>query len=575
MAAAGLLLAGLLAGGLAADTTISNVATLAYQTADGEHAVQSNAALTTVSSGYAIKGYVRDETGAPVAGARVDASQTTRAAASDVTDASGYYEITGLAAGTYDVYVTASGRPTELLDSITLTAESSVVTLDTRVPPAAPWQPGLYLCAVPFEFENPDPAAVFGSAAGLKLARWTADAAGGSYTYYGQAGSFPGLAPGVGFWLAASDATALALQQAGAPVTEAAPFAIPLSAGWNMVGNPFCGEVEWGAVQVRRGGETVSLETAAHNAWIRPYAWAYDPAAKQYVLLDAAYPGARRILPVWEACWVRALVPCQLLVAPPGSRAADPDLPTRSAPAAPAWSVQLIARAGELCDSFNYMGVEDGGAADSRQNLQSPPPVSPYVDLSFGNGRAAADLATDFKPPVAGRAVWDLMVRSDVPNAQVVLTWPDLSDVPERYRLMLVDQDGSRRQYMRTTSSYVFNTGAQGGERHFQIEVDSTPWARLQVNNIQPIAGRASGLTISYDLSSPAAVDIEVRSLAGQLVKTLARGAATSAGTNLFTWDGTDLSGRMMANGPYLCAISAVTEEGQAVKGMRTIILTR
>jgi hypothetical protein len=31
----------------------------------------------------------------------------------------------------------------------------------------------------------------------------------------------------------------------------------------------------------------------------------------------------------------------------------------------------------------------------------------------------------------------------------------------------------------------------------------------------------------------------------------------------------------MMPNGPYLCSISAVTDEGQAVKGMRTVILTR
>jgi flagellar hook assembly protein FlgD len=87
--------------------------------------------------------------------------------------------------------------------------------------------------------------------------------------------------------------------------------------------------------------------------------------------------------------------------------------------------------------------------------------------------------------------------------------------------------------------------------------------------------GRAAGATVAYDVSSPAAVDIEVRTLAGQSVKVLARGARAAAGTNMITWDGTDSSGRMMANGPYLCAISAVTEEGQAVKGMRTIILKR
>jgi hypothetical protein len=561
-------------GALGAETIVSNTATLAFEVQGGGQLVQSNAADVTIFEGYAIRGRVLDEEGAPVQGARVNATQTTRAVATATTDADGDYALTGLAAGTYDLLVTASGRATELIPGVALGSGSSVATVEARMPETKSWRGGLYLLGVPFQFQNPDPAAVF-SASSFKLARWVPGSAGGGYVYYGQSSAFPGLAPGTGVWLAIGDTADLALLQPGAPASEQAPFVVPLRAGWNMVGNPFCGDIEWSAVQVRRDGQTLSLEAAAQYGWIRPYAWSYDPIAKQYVLLDAAYPGAGKVLPVWQACWVRALMPCELLIAPPGT-SAPAGVIARSVTSSPQWKVQLIARTGELCDSFNYMGVDGAAGATSRANLQSPPPGSPYVDLSFSGSRgAAADLATDFKPPVAGKVTWDFVVRTDVANAQVILTWPDLSDVPDRYRLMLVDQDAQRRQYMRTTSSYVFNTGAQGGERHFQIEVDSSPWARLQVSNVQQIAARASGMTISYDLSSPAAVDVEVRTLAGQLVKTLARGASAAAGTNLISWDGTDSSGRMMANGPYLCAISAVTEEGQAVKGMRTIILTR
>jgi len=561
-------------GALAAESIISNTATVTFQAQDGEHMLQSNPANLTVSQRYAIKGRVLDEAGAPVKSARVDATQATRAAATTTTDANGDYALTGLAAGTYDLLVTATGRATELIPGIALGSSSSVATVETRMPATRSWQAGLYLLAVPFQFQNPDPAAVFGTS-GLKLARWVPDTTGGSYVYYGQSSGFPNLAPGTGVWLAIDDGAELALRQPGAPAGEQSPFVVPLRAGWNMVGNPFCGDIEWGTMQVRRGGQTLSLQAAAQYGWIRPYAWSYDSTARQYVLLDVAYPGADQVLPVWHACWVRALMPCELVIPPPGTTAAA-DVIARSVTSSPQWKVQLIARTGDLCDSFNYMGVDGAAGATSRSNLQSPPSVSPYVDLSFSEGRAAAaDLATDFKPPVAGKVTWDFVVRSDVPNAQVILTWPDLSDVPDRYRLMLVDQDAQRRQYMRTTSSYVFNTGAQAGERRFQIEVDSTPWARLQVSNLQQIAARASGMTISYDLSSPAAVDIEVRTLAGQLVKTLARGASAAAGANLISWDGADSSGRMMSSGPYLCAISAVTDEGQAVKGMRTIILTR
>jgi len=557
----------------AAAVTISNTATLTYVSDSGEQTVQSNPATTEVGQGYAIQGRVIDENGNPVANAKVTAEQTTRAEFWTVTDAQGNYEITGLPAGTYDVSIAAPGCAPVLISSVSLSATSSDVTVSSRLPQQTVWTNGLYMAAMPFTFTNADPAVVFGRSAGLKLARWIPSATGGAYAYYGQ-GGFAGLTPGAGFWVAINDGATLALQQAGAPVSEQSPYAVHLTAGWNMVGNPFCADIDWTASQVRRSGMTLSLEAAAQMGWIRPYAWTYDPLARQYALLDATYSGAAKTLSVWQACWVRALVPCDLLVPPPGGRAATDVV---AATAKPDWTIQLVARVGDLADAFNYMGVTGGaGAADPRLSLQSPPPVSPYVDLSFGDGRAAyADLATSFKPPVTARATWDFVVRTDVPNSQVVLSWPDLSHVPNRYRLTVVDQDANRRQYMRTTSSYVFNTGATPGERHFQVEVDSTPWARLQVNNLQQIASRASGMTISYDVSSTAAVDVDVYTLAGALVKTLTRGASAVAGTNLISWDGTDSAGRMMPSGPYLCAIAAVTEEGQAVKGMRTIILRR
>jgi len=563
-----------LSGVRASAATVSNVATVTYLDTDREYTVQSNAATTDVSSSYAIKGHVLDENGAPVQNASVNATQNTKATSWGVTDATGAFVITGLSPGVYDLVVTAPGRATAIIAGVSAAPESATSTLDVRAPTLEPWQQGLYMLAIPFSFADPSPAAVLGSAA-VKLARWAPDQSGGRYLLYGQDAGFPGLAPGVGIW-AGVDSGQLQLAQAGTPVSEQAPYAIPLKPGWNMVGNPFCADVEWGAAQVRCNGQTVSLETAGQNGWVRPYGWAYDPSARQYVLVDAAYPNARRMLGVWEACWVRALTSCELLVAPPSSKAASPALLARSVTGKPEWSTQLIARAGDLCDSFNYMGVDANAAADPRRSMQSPPPLSQFVDLSFSGGRAAdPDLATDYRLPSAGRIDWGFVVRTDVANRQVALTWPDLSDVPERYRLMLVDLDGQRRQYMRTTSSYVFNSGAEGGTRHFRIEVDPTPWARLQVSNVQQIMGRASGLTISYDVSSQAGVDIEVRTLAGQLVKVLARGGSATAGTNLITWDGADSSGRMMPNGPYLCAISAVTEEGQAVKGMRTVILTR
>ena len=563
-----------------AATTIVNTAVLAYDADDGRRTLESNPVATVVTRAQSITGRVKDELGMPVKSARVDAKQTSRASlvatatsdttfvASAVTDADGAYALDGLAAGTYDIYISAEGLTMGVVPGIAVGPDTPVVTLETRVPAAKSWPQGLYMLALPFGFADADPAAVFGRASGLKLARWAPGQPGG-YVYYARDSGFPPFAPGLGYWLQVGAGDVLTLQQPGTPTDESAPRIVPLHPGWNMVGNPFPATTEWASVQVRANGQTVSLDTAGRNNWVRPYGWSYNPEGREYVLVDASYRGASRALAVWQACWVRAMIACELVIPSPGTQTGAASA-TRSPAPAPEWSLQLVARVGDLRDSFNYLGV----AADSRLSLQSPPQLSPYVDLSFSDGRAA-DLATDFKPPVAGPLAWDFVVRSDLPRAQVELTWPDLSRVPSRYRVTLIDLDAQRRQYMRTTSSYVFNTGDAGGDRHFEIEVDPTPWARLQVGNLQQVVGRASGLTITYDLSSPAVVDIEVRTLAGQLVRVLARGASASAGTNMIGWDGTDSSVRMMPNGPYLCAISAMTEEGQAVKGMRTVILTR
>jgi hypothetical protein len=171
--------------------------------------------------------------------------------------------------------------------------------------------------------------------------------------------------------------------------------------------------------------------------------------------------------------------------------------------------------------------------------------------------------------------VWTFRVKTDLAATPVTVTWPDLSQVPSQYRVTLVDLDANRRQYMRTTTGYLFNPGAKGGDRRFQIEFDPTPWARLQVAGLRQMAQPMQGVAISFNLSADAVVTAQVRTLSGRAVRLLCANQARSAGTQLLNWDGRDASGRMMSAGPYLCEITAVTDEGQSVKGMRTIILAR
>lgn len=80
------------------------------------------------TSGGTLEGTVRDTNGDPVPGARVETTAGPNIGRFAVTDASGFYRITGLAAGSYSVRTTATGF-TALTRQTTLTA-GQTTTLD-------------------------------------------------------------------------------------------------------------------------------------------------------------------------------------------------------------------------------------------------------------------------------------------------------------------------------------------------------------------------------------------------------------------------------------------------------------
>ena len=538
----------------------------------------SDQAQDTLGAGgaSAIKGSVNWAGRASATGVQVaalDSSQTPVASTS--TSSSGSFELSGLAAGTYTVQISGDGMAPQSRGNLAVDGVSSV-TCDFTAVAQPQFASGLQMMTVPLGYANSDPAAVTGITSGLKLAWWSPQML--RYLVYGADAGFPGFAPGRGFWLqTGGGAPSPTLAATGTLAVQTQDVSVPLAPGWNLVGSPFVTSVTWANCRVRRNGQVVDLATAGQSGWIRPYLWGYDPAAGQYTLVHATYPDAQRMLEPWQGYWIRALVACDLLVSPATTVAAAPTRAAEFKPSANNWRVRLVASAGSKSDGFNVLGVApDAAANDPTYRLAAPPPASQSVDLSFVRDLGASEaLATDVRAPAPGKMVWTMRVKTDLAPTPVTLSWPDLSQVPGQYRVTLVDLDAHRRQYMRTTTAYVFNAGAGGGERRFQIEFDPTPWARLQVAGMRQMAPPPQGVALSYTLSADAAVTIQVRALSGRVVRLLCANETRTAGAQLFTWDGRDASGRMMPAGPYLCEISAVTDEGQAVKGMRTVLLAR
>lgn len=179
----------------------------------------------------------------------------------------------------------------------------------------------------------------------------------------------------------------------------------------------------------------------------------------------------------------------------------------------------------------------------------------------------------DVRRNVADKEEWHLVLRSGQPNVEVTLRWNDLGKAPRPLRFRLIDETTGARRYMRTTSGCTFRTGAAGEERAFRIELDATPAAGKLLNHLSVLNNGAVGAHFSFVLSQPAAINAPIITPTGKVAGVIARGIEGQQGLNALTWNGKAASGAAMPRGTYIIELTAVTEEGQEMRDVRTFAL--
>jgi hypothetical protein len=236
------------------------------------------------------------------------------------------------------------------------------------------------------------------------------------------------------------------------------------------------------------------------------------------------------------------------------------------------WALRLVAEAQGMADTDNFLGVSS--SARDVSGIVSPP--RPDVDLDLYFMRPTADgarMATDFVAPESARE-WEVRVACAVPEATVRLSWPDLSELPEDVRPMLVDNQTGRTIYLRTSTGYTYEAGDEPTERSFTLRIADDGDGALAINTLS--AGAADGRAqIVYSLSQDAAVDLEVLNIAGVTVRRILAGRAQQAGPQQVTWDGRNASGTHAPAGRYLIRVTARSADGQQVSGIRSLHLQR
>jgi hypothetical protein len=137
-----------------------------------------------------------------------------------------------------------------------------------------------------------------------------------------------------------------------------------------------------------------------------------------------------------------------------------------------------------------------------------------------------------------------------------------------------VDQDSGATVYMRTSAAYTF-TMSEPGIRHLRVVADQAAASALVVNALQAATVGGGGAVLSYSLSREAEVEVEIRNIAGVLIRSLPASHATAGTAQTAAWNGVSERGTRVPSGRYLARLTARTADGQTVQALRPFTIGR
>lgn len=429
--------------------------------------------------------------------------------------------------------------------------------------------PGLAFIGIGLTMQNNEIDDVF-DMSGTQFARWNPALGNrGLYVPYeaGSTDAFLRLMPGRGFWMQGARPVSLSLSGAAATGDVRCEFSV----GWNQMANPYVGDVDVSAegTGVRVGGTFFTLGQSNEQNLTRDYFWTYDSFTNSYRLISPNMPMATKIIRKGEGFFFLANRVGQLLLKNPNA-VAPAAATAQAAPPADEWALRLVASIDGAADTDNFLGVSS--RADQISGIASPPPATDGPDLYFDN--SGVRTATAYVTSLGQQQSWTAQVACARPGAEIKLSWPDLSTLPADCRPMLTDTVSGRRVYMRTTNGYSFRLSAGESSREFTIEISTKAGDTLAIQSLQAQPSQDT-VRISYALSAPAAVQVEIRNVAGRLVRRLGSSSLSPAGRSELLWNCASDSGQRVPSGRYLICLTGRSDNGQLVQAVQAVSVQR
>lgn len=516
---------------------------------------QTGIDFEAVAETFTISGTVRDYDGNRVQGVRV-----TDGTHSAITNESGLYILSDINAGTVSLSASKAGYTfTPATQSVTVPPNATGIDFVAYQAFTTSFTPGLNFIGVPCYPETEDATTVFGTSL---LARWNPSAATPGYVTPASTSGLDVLAvrPGRGFWvnLPSSD-----LVVGGRPVSTTRPFTMTLGPAWNMAANPFNIPLAFANITPGLAGS------------MRPYGYVYQATAPRGYLLISAVPGvnvARTQINPWEGIWLRCTTSSATLTITPSASASDATAAPKALDlGAGGYAIPICARTAGSADRTTSVGVSP--ALSANLELENPPMAPQTVDvyLASEDGRY---LSQQIRATTTAAQSWNFVVVSNEAGADVEVSLPDLSQVPNNLSVYLTDLETGKRMYARTLTAYSFKPAAVGAGRQFKLEVVPRSEAGLVVSGASASVG-ARGAVVSYNVSKDCRVTVRVTNIAGRVVRVLSTDVAAAKGVNTTAWDLRSAAGTPVPAGRYLIQVEATSEDGQRVSAVVPAMVRR
>ena len=404
-----------------------------------------------------------------------------------------------------------------------------------------------------------------------RLGRWNGgeECTTGCYDEYPDTDDF---APGRAYWLILESARMFDFS--GISTDMSRPYPIHLDRGWNQIGTPYAFGTRWSTGWVVFGGQRYAIG-AEHVVGADTIM-----VENNLIAYDGDYESFQSHLGVWTGYWVynASTEEVDIEFPPVMAAAGAMEAPLAGRDIEVLCSIEVTEERGKdaMRKTYCYAGLAEGARdAWDFNDLHSPPPLDGHMSAAFrqdGWGRLSGDYMTDIRSLSGNGQTWVVTVEAPLETYVTVEVTP-LVGLPAGWGAALYDRargikitDPGERLVLHVPGRAEVELALGTDEFIAGEEVESNMDLRTQLLSLMPNPF-TEDVTVSFYLSSPQPVSVEVFSIEGTRVANLAD-EVLGAGIHSRTWDGKTPSGDDAAPGVYFLRMQAddATRSGKIIK---------